>query len=252
VMAATQAALAQAQPSLVCFSRQRVLPSGAWLDGETMYYNGQRFGQRKEVKLRGDHNVSNLVAAAAISGAAGATIEGMRQVTATFEGVQHRLEVVAELHGVLWINDSIATSPERSVAALRSFAPGAQTLILLAGGKDKNLPWEQFADEAIQRVNVLIGFGQAGAMIVSTVQERARYMRRQAPNTAVVQRLDEAVELAERVAQLRPMRNGGDQRDPHTVVLLSPGGTSYDAYKDFEARGEHFRQLVARWLHNGK
>jgi UDP-N-acetylmuramoylalanine--D-glutamate ligase len=246
-IAEAQRSIIERGASVVSFSRQQLLATGAWLDGDTVVYNGQTIAERSEIKLRGDHNVSNLLAAATISGAGGASIAAMRQVMTNFTGVPHRLEVVAEAGGVLWINDSIATSPERVLAALRSFTPGAQTLILLAGGKDKQLPWESFADEAIQQVNVLIGFGQAGAMIVSLVQERARYTRRQAPNTAVVQRLDEAVELAARVAELRPIRNGGTHQSPHTVVLLSPGGASYDAYKDFEARGEHFRQLVARW-----
>jgi UDP-N-acetylmuramoylalanine--D-glutamate ligase len=247
-VAQAQASIRTAHPAIVCFSRQQALTMGAWLEEETLYYDGQAFARQHEIKLRGEHNISNLLAAAALSGAAGATVKAMHQVATTFTGVPHRLEIVGETDGVLWINDSIATSPERAVAALRSFTAGEQTLILLAGGKDKNLPWESLADEAIQRVNVLIGFGQAGAMIVSAVQERARYMRRQAPNAAVVQRLDEAVELAERVAQLRPTRHREGDKRPHAVVLLSPGGTSYDAYKDFEARGEHFRQLVARWM----
>ena len=160
----------------------------------------------------------------------------MGQVATSFAGVAHRLEIVAEAGGVLWINDSIATAPERSVAALRSFTPGAQTLILLAGGKDKNLPWDAFASEAVGRINFLIGFGQSGPMIVRTVQERARFLQQKAPNCAVVQRLDEAVELAARVA------------GSNSVILLSPGGTSFDAYQDFEERGEHFRQLVRRTI----
>ena len=112
------------------------------------------------------------------------------------------------------------------------FEAGEQTLILLAGGKDKNLPWDTFANQALERVSFLIGFGQSGPRIVNQVQERARFSQLKAPNCAVVQRLDEAVKLAQRVA------------GPNSVVLMSPGGTSYDTYKNFEERGEHFRQLV--------
>jgi UDP-N-acetylmuramoylalanine--D-glutamate ligase len=182
--------------------------------------------------LRGDHNVSNVLAAAAISGAAGAKPSAMGEVARSFTGVPHRLEVVAEANGVTWINDSIATSPERAIAGLRSFGRDGGTLILLAGGKDKNLPWDAFAETVLERVDLLIGFGHAGPMIIETVQERARFRQQRAPNSAVVQRLDEAVELAARAAT------------PGTIVLLSPGGTSYDAYRDFEERGEHFRLLV--------
>lgn len=238
LLAAT-AGIRQAGGTVVPFSRQQKLAKGAWLEGETLMYNGQSINSRSAVQLRGDHNISNILAAAAISGAAGATVNAMGEVAQSFTGVPHRLEVVKRSNGVTWINDSIATSPERAVAALRSFTLGEQMLILLAGGKDKNLPWETFADEVNQRVNYLIGFGQAGAMIIDTVQERSRYLQKTGPNCALVQRLDEAVELAARVAYL-------DHSQP-LVVLLSPGGTSYDAYKDFEARGEHFRQLVERW-----
>jgi UDP-N-acetylmuramoylalanine--D-glutamate ligase len=245
VLAETQLAIRNLQLAVLFFSRQSPVAGGAWLDGETLVIRGAPIAGRGEVQLRGDHNISNVLAASAISGAAGAPVKPMHRVATRFRGVP--LEVVAEVDGVLWINDSIATSPERAVAALRSFAPGAQTLILLAGGKDKNLPWDRFADEAIQRVNLLIGFGQAGDLIVNTVQERAKYTKRGGPNVALVQRLDEAVELAARVAYAASAQRAGARSVPDAVVLLSPGGTSYDSYRDFEARGEHYRQLVAKW-----
>ncbi|MEJ5246230.1 MAG: UDP-N-acetylmuramoyl-L-alanine--D-glutamate ligase [Caldilinea sp.] len=214
------------------FHRYSRVDSGAWGECGRLFYQGQEICLRREVRLRGEHNVGNLLAAAAISGALGADVEAMGRVARTFRGVPHRLEVVAEVNGVTWVNDSIATSPERAVAGLRSFDAIDQALILLAGGKDKKLPWEEFADEVLARVDMLIGFGEAGEMIVRKVQERATFRQQRAPSTAVVHRLDEAVELAAQVAE------------PGAVVLLSPGGTSYDAYRDFEARGEHFRQLV--------
>lgn len=219
---------------LALFHRYQPVVNGAWGADGWLYVQGEPFCRRNELKLPGEHNVSNVLAAAAISFAAGATREGIASVTRTFAGVPHRLEIVAEAGGVLWVNDSIATSPERAVAGLRSFDSPNQTLILLAGGKDKNLPWEEFADEVLARVDFLIGFGDAGGMIVRKVQERANFHQRPAPSTAVVHRLDEAVELAARAVE------------PGAVVLLSPGGTSYDAYRDFEARGEHFRRLVAQ------
>jgi len=221
---------------LALFHRYEPMQHGAWGRADRLYYQGQEICRREEIKLRGEHNVSNLLAAAAISGAIGATMPAMREIAVTFAGVPHRLEIVGEINGVLWVNDSIATSPERAVAGLRSFPQGGdaldQTLILLAGGKDKKLPWDEFADEVLARVDLLIGFGDAGSMIVNKVQERAQFRQQIAPSTAVVNRLDEAVDLASRAAE------------SGAVVLLSPGGTSYDAYRDFEARGEHFRRLV--------
>jgi UDP-N-acetylmuramoylalanine--D-glutamate ligase len=228
--------LVAAQVRLVAFSRQHTCAGGAWLAADeadpSLIYRGQPVCRHSEIKLRGDHNISNLLAAMAISGAAGATVAAMAEVARTFTGVPHRLELVAEAGGVTWINDSIATSPERAIAGLRSFDRGSGSLILLAGGKDKNLAWEEFASEVLDRVDFLIGFGHAGPMIVEKVQERARFSPRRPPNSAITQRLDEAVELAARAAE-----HG-------SIVLLSPGGTSYDAYKDFEERGEHFRRLV--------
>ena len=209
------------------------LELGAWATDEELIFEQRPFCRRAQVRLRGEHNISNLLGAAAISGAAGASVEAMGRVARSFAGVPHRLEEVPPKGNVLWINDSIATAPERAVAGLQVFPPGAQTLILLAGGQDKNLPWDTFADEVLDRVQCLIGFGEAGSMITDKVRERASFRRISAPCCAVVQRLDEAVVLAKQTAE------------PGTVVLFSPGGTSYDAYKNFEQRGEHFRNLVS-------
>ena len=205
-------------------------------EGCQLIYKGDPICTQNEVKLLGEHNIENLLAAAAISGAAGATPAAMGYVARTFSGVPHRLEVVSHKNGITWINDSIATSPERAVAGLRCFDQEGQTLILLAGGKDKNLPWHTFADETLARVDHLIGFGHAGPMIVNAVQEQAKLVIKRPPNCAVVSRLDEAVDLASKVVR------------SEAVVLLSPGGTSYDAYHDFEERGQHFRELVSKYV----
>lgn len=239
MLAKVRAELVARGMRFVPVSRLAALDQGAWLDGTTLIINNEPVIDRSEAHLRGDHNVSNLLTAFALAHAAGADVHAMRSAARSFTGVAHRLEVVAEANGVTWINDSIATSPERAIAGIRSFDPARQTLILLAGGKDKKLPWDAFAGEAVARVSYLIGFGHSGAMIVEAVQERARFSQQKAPNCAVVQRLDEAVVLARRIA------------GPNSVVLLSPGGTSYDAYKDFEERGEHFRQLVLQQVGNG-
>jgi UDP-N-acetylmuramoylalanine--D-glutamate ligase len=236
MLAETRAALEEQGVQIVPVSRQNELDQGAWLEGNTLMIDSQPICTRDEVQLRGDHNISNLLTACAVAHAAGAEIPAMSEVARAFHGVAHRLEVISDTGNVTWINDSIATSPERTIAAIRSFDPTKQSIILLAGGKDKNLPWDTFASEAVGRINFLIGFGQSGPMIVRTVQERARFLQQKAPNCAVVQRLDEAVELAARVA------------GSNSVILLSPGGTSFDAYQDFEERGEHFRQLVRRTI----
>lgn len=183
-----------------------------------------------EVRLRGAHNLLNILAASALAGLAGVPVEAMGKVARTFSGVEHRLEEVREWRGVRWYDDSIATAPERVVAALRSFD---EPIVLLAGGRDKNLPWDEFAREVVRRVRYLITFGEAGGMIARVVEEA---MRREGEGElegiAQVERLEEAVETAAGVAR------------PGDVVLLSPGGTSFDAFRDFAERGDRFKELV--------
>lgn len=187
--------------------------------------------RREEVRLRGDHNLLNILAACALAGVVGVPVEAMRQVVRTFAGVEHRLEFVRDWRGVQWYDDSIATAPERVVAALRSFT---EPIVLLAGGRDKKLPWEEFAREAVQRVRYLITFGEAGEMIAGKVEEAARAISGQLEGIQRVRTLEEAVEAAARVAR------------PGDVVLLSPGGTSFDAFRDFAERGDRFKELVQK------
>jgi UDP-N-acetylmuramoylalanine--D-glutamate ligase len=194
-----------------------------------------------EVRLRGRHNLLNVLAASALAGVAGVPVEAMRQVATTFAGVEHRLELVRERNGVSWYDDSIATAPERTLAALRSFE---EPIVLLAGGRDKQLPWDEFAVEALCRVRHLVTFGEAGPMIARVVEEEWRGQEdrgtrgqgdketRRLEGITQAETLEEAVEVVARLAQ------AGD------VVLLSPGGTGFDAFRDFAERGDRFKELV--------
>ena len=182
---------------------------------------------REKILLRGDHNVANVLAAFAIGHAAGFPLDAMLAAVEDFHGVPHRLELVRELHGVRWYNDSIATAPERTLAAIRAFD---ESIVLLLGGRDKDLPWEDLMQFAGQRVDHLVLFGEAAEKIQKTAhslglrQERCTLSRVNGLHEAVIK----AAELAE----------AGD------VVLLSPGGTSYDEFKDFAERGERFKVWV--------
>lgn len=190
--------------------------------------------QVAEVRLLGRHNLLNVLAACALAGLAGVPVEAMRQVATTFTGVEHRLELVRELNDVRWYDDSIATAPERSLAALRSFD---EPIVLLAGGRDKKLPWDEFAAETVRRVRQLITFGEAGPMIAGVVQNSQFAIRNsqfRLEEVTQVGTLEEAVEEAARLAQ------------PGDVVLLAPGGTSFDAFGDFAERGDRFKELVQR------
>lgn len=212
---------------------------GAYVDGEWLcLWDGKESTQVlrvSEIPLRGWHNVENCMAACAISQAASLPVAAMREGIMTFTGVPHRLEWVYSWRGADWYNDSIATAPERVMAAIHSFnAPidKDRPIVLLAGGRDKNLPWNELAELIHERVEHLILFGEAAEKIAAVVgglkpDERPHSIEACAG-------LEQAVKLAARVAE------------PGDIVLLSPGGTSFDEFRDFEERGEAFK----RWVFN--
>ena len=218
---------------LLWFSMREIVPDGAFLVGSRLTIAGLAtpddsphiICESNEIPLRGEHNVLNVLAACAIAGVAGVPPEAMRETILKFKAVPHRLETVRELDGVIYVNDSIATAPERVVAALNSYN---EPMILLAGGADKKLPWGDMIALALYKTRHIIAFGRDGDIVIETVKK----LGGSAEHVTRVETLEEAVQLAAKLAQ------SGD------VVLLSPGGTSYDAYQDFAARGEHFRQLV--------
>ncbi len=182
---------------------------------------------REKVLLRGDHNVSNVLAAFAIAYAAGFPLHAMQEAVEEFRGVPHRLELVRELHGVRWYNDSIASAPERSMAAIRAFD---EPIVLLLGGRDKDLPWEDLMRLVSKRVDHVVLFGEAAEKIQKTMD--GLELRENGSTFIREGSLHEAILKAAEVAE------SGD------VVLLSPGGTSFDEFRDFSERGERFREWV--------
>jgi UDP-N-acetylmuramoylalanine--D-glutamate ligase len=183
---------------------------------------------REKIQLRGDHNVQNVLAAFAIGHAVGLPLDDMLAAVEDFRGVPHRLEFVRELNGVQWYNDSIATAPERSMAAIRSFE---KPLVLLLGGRDKDLPWEELIRLANERVDHVVLFGEAAEKIEKTVAGLGS--GKMQFSVARVNGLKEAVVKTAEIAE------------PGDVVLFSPGGTSYDEFIDFAERGERF----GTWVH---
>lgn len=217
------------------FSRRERVSDGSYLDGDALMLNVDNapahICSRSDLRLRGEHNLENALAASLLARLAGAPVDAIAHACATFRGVEHRLEFVATIRGAHFYDDSIATTPERAAAALRSFT---EPIILLAGGRDKHLPWEAMADLTVQRVRHLILFGEAAGLIANAV---AAAMRRAKGPTSlagvhVVRQLEDAVPLAADLAQ------------PGDVVLLAPGGTSFDAFRDFAERGRRFKELV--------
>lgn len=211
------------------FSLQEQVPLGAYLRGNDLVLRREdgevTVCAVDEIRLRGQHNVANVLAACVLADLCAVPVPAMAEIARTFAGVKHRLEPVCEWHGVWYYNDSIATSPERAIAALRSFA---EPIVLLAGGRDKHLPWTEWAELVRQKAVHVILFGEAAALIERELQK----LGAQAPPIHHAQSLAHAVQLAVELAQ------------PGQVVLFSPGGTSFDAFRDYAERGETFKRLV--------
>ena len=217
----------------VWFTRLHETDKGAFLreSDDTLCYaeNGvvTPILPRAEVKLRGLHNVENLLAAiAAVWGRV--PVEAMRQVGSTFTGVEHRIEPVRTLDGVTYYNDSIASSPTRTIAGLRSFN---QKIILIAGGYDKKIPYEPLAPEILAHVKTLVLMGATGPRIEAAVRGCAGFDER-ALTILHADSMQHAVELARGAAQ------------PGDVVSLSPASASFDLYPNFEVRGRDYKNIV--------
>jgi UDP-N-acetylmuramoylalanine--D-glutamate ligase len=207
---------------------------GAFVERGTLFIRRDARAQAvlpaAEVPLRGRHNLANVAAAAALAVASGIGPEAVAAAVRGFRPPPHRIELVGSVDGAAYYDDSIATTPERTLAALRSFE---EPIVLLLGGRDKHLPLEEMAAEAARRCRAVICFGEARALLAEAVGAAGCQVE-------VVDGMAEAVERAHRAAR------AGD------VVLMSPACTSFDAYPNFERRGEHFRELVRALEPGGK
>jgi len=180
----------------------------------------------KDIPLRGEHNLMNVIASCAIAHACGISPMAMESGVKKFDGIAHRLEFVRSWGGGDWYNDSIATAPERAVAAINAFS---EPIILLAGGRDKDLPWDSFAALVSRQVKHLILFGEAAGEISKVM---SHYKKGSTTTVTSCPGLKAAVDMAAK------------KISPGDVVLLSPGGTSFDEFTDFEERGEAFTKWV--------
>ena len=213
------------------FSMERQLRNGAWVDGEGllhMAYRGMDVPvlDRKDIAIIGDHNVANyLTAIAAVWGYVG--VDSIRKVAREFKGVEHRIEFVRELNGVKFYNDSIASSPTRTIAGLKAFD---KKVHLIAGGYDKHIPFEPLVPYILEKVEKLYLCGATAEKIEKAVRENKEY--KQSPEIIRVKNIDEAVEKA---------YNNAKEGD---IVTLSPACASFDAFPNFMARGNYFKELV--------
>ena len=192
----------------------------------------QEIFSKKAISLRGEHNLRNVLSACAIAYATGLQFSSMLDGVRGFDGMPHRLEYVRSWGGADWYNDSIATAPERSMAAIRSFD---DPLVLLAGGRDKDLPWDDFASLVRGRIDHVILFGEAAEKIALVIGTKP------ADNGFNVER---PYTLTQCFGLKEAIQSAAQYVVPGDVVLLSPGGTSFDEFRDFEDRGEAYKKWV--------
>lgn len=222
----------QVRGRLFYFSRRERPRFGAYLAGDGEIYLNSRAGsvsvlRRSDILLPGEHNVENYLAAiTAVGDYAGA--QAITTVAKTFRGVEHRIEYVRELRGVRWYNDSIASSPTRTIAGLNAFD---QKLIIIAGGYDKKIPFLPLAPEINRHVKTLILMGATADKIEEAVTRHPTYQ----PGEITILR---ARDMEDAVRRAFEAAREGD------VVSLSPACASFDCYKNFEERGRHYKQLV--------
>lgn len=218
----------EAKGRVMKFSSKNVVKDGSYLQDGVLYLRDKAVCKREEVKLHGIHNVENLLTAFAIVSDY-ASIESMKKVATTFSGVEHRCEFVREVNGVRYYNDSIASSPTRTVAGLKAFE---KPVILIAGGYDKNIPFEKLAFEGYDKIKTIVILGATKSKIKEQFVRLKEEKGIEVP-MILVDSLEEAVLKAKEVA------TSGD------IITLSPACASFDMFPNFEARGNKFKEIVS-------
>ncbi len=220
-----------ANSKVIYFSSKEKLDNGLILDNgiikECENELRRHLVNTKDIKLRGVHNSENICAAIAATSKI-ATIDSQIRAVSNFSGVNHRLEFVKEINGAKWYNDSIASSPTRTIAGLNSFD---ENIVLIAGGYDKHLDYTPLALPVINKVNNLILLGQTSEKIYDAVRTELIGKEKKI-NIYKVNTLEEAVIKAKEVST------------KGNVVLFSPASASFDMFKNFEERGNAFKNLV--------
>ena len=226
--ASTVSFLPETRGEAMMFSRKKRVANGAWCEDGTVYVNSQKMLKLSDIRIRGDHNVENYLAAiCAVYGAV--SIENMIKVAKNFDGVEHRMEFVRELDGVKYYNDSIATSPSRT--AIGTLSLYEEKIILICGGYDKNIPYDPLGPVICDKVKLLILMGATAKKIEEAVQKSPNYKESEISIIHVEN-------MAEAVLTVRARAVDGD------IVSLSPASAGFDMYANFEERGKHFKKLV--------
>lgn len=232
--AITRELSAHAPGRALYFSRKAEPENGVFLRGDAVI--SRRDGRERQImttediRLPGVHNVENYMAAiAAVDGLVPDNV--IRTFARTFNGVEHRIELVRTWRGVRFYNDSIASSPSRTIAGLRSFK---EKVILIAGGYDKHIPFDVLGPEVVEHVKLLILCGATADKIRAAVEQAPGY-RLGHPEILDVTPFQRAVETAR------------DRAVPGDVVTLSPACAAFDQFKNFMERGKTFKSIVNSW-----
>jgi UDP-N-acetylmuramoylalanine--D-glutamate ligase len=215
-------------PQIVWFSRSKRVAQGAFLQGNQIMIRHEGsdlvVGRRDEVSLRGEHNLENVLAACAAAHLAGAAPADIAAGVKTFRGVEHRLELVGEIGGVEFYNDSKATNVDAALKAIEAFAG---PLIVILGGKDKGSPYTPLREPLRRRARRVILIGAAAEKIASD--------------------LGDGLSIFQAGTLGRAVQAAKEQAQPGDVVLLAPACSSFDQFENYEHRGRVFKQLVEKF-----
>ncbi len=196
---------------------------------------GGRIMPLGELAIPGRHNVSNALAGVAVGLLAGLAPDAIRRAAAGFTGVEHRLEPVALIDDVVFVNDSQGTQPDAVIAAIRAFEP---PVVLIAGGRDKGVDLDPLSRVVGERVHAAVLIGESGATLERLFRERGLTRTERADT------LEDAVERADALAR-DALGAGDDASTGRATVLLSPAAASFDMFEDYAARGRAFKAAVA-------
>lgn len=227
----TYAFAAEAPGHVTLFSRQNPMDEGVVIENDTICVKKNGDSRPvlpiRDILLPGVHNIENYMAAiGAVDGLV--KDEVIREFAKSFGGVEHRIELVRELHGVKYYNDSIGSSPSRTIAGLRAFK---QKVILIAGGYDKHIPYDVLGPDLVAHVKAMVLTGATAPKIRAAAEQAEGYDPRKLP-IYDIDDFEEAIKKAQTLAQ------------PGDVVILSPASASFDRFKNFMVRGDTFKRIV--------
>lgn len=218
----------QSRGKVIFFSQQHKLEEGVYLDGEEIIlaWEGKKISicTADEIAIKGRHNLENAMGAITLAYLSGVTPEKIREVLTTFPGVEHRLEPVRTLRGVLYINDSKGTNPDSTIKALEAYD---RPIVIILGGKNKGVPFTELASVVKQRAKKAVVLGQAKPELIEALESVDFH------NYVTADTFTEGVTTAAQLAE------SGD------IVLLSPACTSWDMFRSYEERGKLFKEIVA-------